>query len=528
MNRRNDIPSYPQLGKILPGDYYADLPFDEYINRNQPVPSGGNVFDIRDFGAVADDKLNTEAFRKAAEACRDAGGGTILVTGGEYRMGGVRLYSNTTLFITPDSAIVASRNVDDIISSFNAEGKQRNDEESSGGSFVYAKGEENIVITGGGRISGSGEWYVYEPRKAPAMEPFDTTMLPTREEIRQNLINVVPGSVRTFYRDRIRYAEDKYSEGKPVLRRPSFMVWIVESRNVRLENVILHNAMCWTLHVDGCDDVVIRDLVIDDNRHVANTDGIDLSGCRRALVEHCFVSCADDGLCLKNPVHTGRSMEDIVIRDCTVLSVMNAFKIGTGTRHDIKNVLVEDCRFIMPDIYPGTVSGIAVESCDGSHVSNVVVRNIGMDNVVCPVYILLNQRNETGEPYTDEVGGSAWWGGSISGITIENVKATNVELPSIVTGFMTRRPDGTPVRRAVSDITLRNMEILYRDNKEVIRLPEEFDEFLVEYPECNAHGDVDACGFWVRHADRVTLDNINVTPRSCNTRKKIKLWDVAL
>lgn len=526
MERRSDVPSYPELGKVYPGDYAASLPFEQYIDKAQPIPQGENVYDIRDYGAVADDRLNTEAFQQAAEACRRAGGGTIVVAGGAYRMGGVRLYANTTLFVAADSAMVASRNVDEVLRGFGHDDSQRNDEESSGGAFLYARDQDHITITGGGRISGSGEWYVYEPRQLPALEPFDVTMLPSREEIRAQQINTVPGSIRTHYRDRIRYAEDKYNEGKAVLRRPSFMVWLAGCSHVRVENIILHDAMCWTLHMDCCDDVVIRNMVIDDNRHVANTDGIDLSGCRRVLVEHCYVSCADDGLCLKNPVHTGRTMEDITIRDCVVVSVMNAFKIGTGTRHDIRRVLVEDCRFCMPDIYPGSVSGISVESCDGSHVSDVTVRNITMDNVQCPVYILLNQRNESGEPYTEEVGASAWWGGSIENITIEHVKAENAEIPSIVTGFVTTRADGTPVRRAISDIAIRDVEVVYRDAQEIIRLPESYDEFLTQYPECNAHGDVDACGFWVRHADRVQLEDIRVTPRTCNTRRVIALHDV--
>ena len=35
---------------------------------------------------------------------------------------------------------------------------------------------------------------------------------------------------------------------------------------------------------------------------------------------------------------------------------MNAFKIGTETANDISDILVEDCTFCMPDIYPGSVS----------------------------------------------------------------------------------------------------------------------------------------------------------------------------
>ena len=52
MNAQYDVPMYPQLGHVYPGDYYEALPFDDYIDRAQPLPSGENVFDIRDFGAV--------------------------------------------------------------------------------------------------------------------------------------------------------------------------------------------------------------------------------------------------------------------------------------------------------------------------------------------------------------------------------------------------------------------------------------------------------------------------------------------
>ena len=47
----------------------------------------------------------------------------------------------------------------------------------------------------------------------------------------------------------------------------------------------------------------------------------------------------------------------------------------------------------MTDVYPGTVSGIAIESADGSSVSDVTVRNVTMNRVTCPVFIRLCNRN---------------------------------------------------------------------------------------------------------------------------------------
>lgn len=519
--REKEIVSYPWLGKVYPGDYFDSLPYDAYIRRDQPLPEGKKVFDIRDYGAVPDELINTVPINAACEACRNAGGGVVLVSGGSYRTGSIRLYDDTTLFIEPDSELVASRNADDLI--LRIEGTQDFGTESSGGAMIIAYGAKNVALTGGGRVNGSGEWFVHEPKEKPALQPFASTMLPTRAQKKE--INTVPGSVRTFYRDRIRYAEDKYGEGKPTLRRPSALVWFLRCENVLVENIVLYDSMCWTLHPEASDGVVIRDVVIDDNRHVANSDGIDISGCSHVDVSHCFISCADDGLCVKNPVYTNRISQNLQFRGCTVSTVMNAFKIGTGTRYDIRHVLVEDCDFIMPDIYPGSVSGISIESCDGSQVEDITVRNIRMKNILCPLYLLLNRRNQAKEPYTDDPDG-LYWGGGVGHIRIEHITAEGAELPAILTGYADQTGKGGPVRKPIHDIAVSDYRITYRDNEEILHIPVEFDEFLADYPESNAHGDVDAYGLWVRHADRVTLSGIQVTPRSMNTRACVRMYDV--
>ena len=60
---------------------------------------------------------------------------------------------------------------------------------------------------------------------------------------------------------------------------------------------------------------------------------------------------------------------------------------------DISDVAVSNCRFFMTDIYPGTVSGIAIESADGASVHHIKVQNISMNRVTCPVFIRLCNRN---------------------------------------------------------------------------------------------------------------------------------------
>lgn len=141
------------------------LPFEEYINRHQPLPTGERVFDVRDFGAAPEKyRLSTEAFAAAAWACEEGGGGTILLTGGSYWLGTVSIPSDTTRFIAADAEIVASCNMDTMT-------RPAGEPNAHGGScFVGAVGHRNITITG-------GEWYVYEPREKPSLEPFPITAL---------------------------------------------------------------------------------------------------------------------------------------------------------------------------------------------------------------------------------------------------------------------------------------------------------------------------------------------------------------
>ena len=517
---RKETISYSDLGHVYPGDYYTSIPYEDYLVP-QAIPQGKDVFDLRSFGAVPGECfVQTETFLKAAKHLSENGGGMLLVRGGVYITGTFSLPDHTTLFIAPDAEIRASRNADDLL--LGSE-EQLHKGESDPGALLHIKNAAHVRITGGGVISGSGEWYVHEPKEKPLLTPHAVTMLPSREEKEQ--INAVPGSVRTLYRERIRYVNDRYGEGKPDLRRPSCMVWFDHCSNIEVDHIILRDSMCWTLNLDTCDHVLVHDMVIDDNRHVANTDGIDITGSSYVTIHHCFISCADDGVVLKNPAHTQRAMQDIHVSDCTIMTVMNALKIGTETVHPIQHVVMENCVLTLPDIYPGSVSGISIESCDGSDVYDISVRNIQMNNVLCPFYLCLNMRNRTGDPYTDEPGTNRYWGGSIEKVHIENVTAKGVELPCIVTGFSTQNKHGTTIHRTPKDISISSFRMTYRDNQEVLRVPPEIPEFLTDYPESNAHGDVPACGLWARHIDGMALHDFIVAPRSCNKRPDLLFND---
>lgn len=506
-----DRATYPDHGVIYDGDYYRAIPVSEYLSA-EPLPteeSGGRrIFDIRDYGAVGDGAtLCTEAFQAAIEALEGNGGGILLVAGGLYCTGTVKLPDRCTLWIDRDSAICASRDLD-------------NYEDA----LVSCTGGRDIAIKGGGRIIGNGEYFVYLPLKAPLTAPLEETFLPP---YLYDAMGYPVNTIRYAYRSRIRYAEDRYQEGLPPIRRPMYTVWIRGCENVEISNIMIEDALDWTLVLDCSSQVKVEDVVINGNRHVANTDGIDIMGCSQVEIRHCFVSCADDGICVKSPRRQGhdginvadahvpmRDTRDVHISDCTVMSVMNCFKIGTETYFDIENITVENCRFLLPDIFPGAVSGISIESADGSNIRNVTVRGIEMDRVCCPVFICLNMRNKFGfdGPEDEE---RRRFGGSIRNISISDIRALNVEVPSIITGFAAK---GEKVVRRVENIRIRNFKAAYRDNREVLNLKEEVHENLTDYPENNAFGDVPAYGFYIRHAADALLENVEVIPRTMNRR----------
>lgn len=459
------------FSQVYPGDFYEELPFSEYLQSVEPQ-EGLLTVDIRTCGATPGKTSvdNSDAIQAAIDEVAGHGGGVIYVGGGEYTTGSIELKSGITLFIDTDAALVASHD----------------SEAMDKGCLLFAENAQDITLTGGGKICGEGNFFSLAPKYEPKLTPFDETL--DVWEMRQE------------YRYRIRFAhESKYGN----------LVRLVDCENVVIENFMLENSAAWTLELNGCDGVSIRDLVINNNRHVANTDGIDIAGSSNVTVEHCFIASGDDGIVLKNSSTLGgKPMQNITVRDCKVTSCTNAFKIGTETSFDISDVLVENCSFFLNDIYPGGFSGISLESADGAKVKNVTIRNIDMEGEACPLFISLNNRNREKE-YDNR--------GELSGITVENITATGVEIPVIINGTK----DLT-----VRDVALRNFDITYAPGEDYYDYRLFVPAYDDTYPECNRMRNLNAYGFWARYAENVVLENFHVQPREDTKREAIYTKEV--
>ena len=475
--------------EVYDGDFYKDIPFSKYINKSLTIPLDNAVF-VRNFGAIPNETTinNAQSINSAIENCSKNGGGIVVIDGGDYTSGTIYFKSNVVLYIRKDSSIIASHNTDDFTEN----------------ALIFADSCENIAIVGPGKICGEGNYFSLAPHLPPKTESFNKAL--------------DVWDLRQEYRKRIRF---------PHKSKYGYLLFFRNCNSIKLYNLILENSAMWTVNVNSSNDVNISNIVIDNNRHIANTDGIDICGSSNVVIKNCFVSTADDGIVLKNNISVStsgddglriknnldvaskRGMSNIYVHDCEVVSCTNAFKIGTETSLNISDVTVENCKFYLNDIYPAGVSGISIESCDGARVSNINISNIEMDSMACPLFIRLCNRNGDKKPELDTKG-------KIQNINIKNITAKNVEIPTMIMGIPNQK---------IKDVKLENFDIKYADGKDYIDFRFKIPEQEKEYPECNRFRNINAYGVFVRHAKDIVLENINVKPRDKTYRKFKKIID---
>lgn len=460
-------------------DFSTYLPLDKYIG-SQSLPTE-NVFDIRDFGADVNNEDNAEYINAAVDkACECKG--TVLVDGGEYVTTAVTLKSGVTLFISKNSALSANKT-----------GKGYGEKRA----VLYANYVKDITLTGGGAIKGNGNFFGRKP-----VADKNNTNPP-------KYIDVI--EMRKDYRAQLRFAHPSKYGG---------IIYFNNCENVKVDNITLENSAYWTFKISNCKNVDIENLVINNNRNVANADGIDIAGTSNVRIKHCFISTADDGIVIKNANWLGNKgpMENIEISDCEVISRANSIKVGTETTYDISKIRISDCKLFMTDLYPGTVSAIALEACDGTVLSDVKVKNIVTDRCTCPIFIRLGNRNRASKVNSQnsniiEFGGKAPKGSisdksefdmksQLNNVVIENVKSTGVELPIIIAGFKQRGR----IKR-VKNVTLKNINIDYADIPETVDKRLFIPEYADVYPECWRFRNLPAYALWIRHAENVKIES---------------------
>lgn len=215
----------------------------------------------------------------------------------------------------------------------------------------------------------------------------------------------------------------------------------------------------------------------------------------------------------------------------------NAIKVGTETTYDISDINISHCKLFMTDLYPGCVSGISLEACDGSVLSNINIENIEMNRCTCPIFIRLANRNRASEVTAvsanaiefggkeandSKIGKKLFDGRSrVRDIRISDVTAKGVEIPVIIAGYKQR----AKINR-VENVELNNITLDYADISETVDKRAFIPEYAKEYPEGWRFRNLPAYGLWIRHAANIRLNNFVCNHPQSTWKKEIIKEDV--
>ena len=328
---------------------------------------------IRDYGAV-EGKGCTEAIAAAIRDCEQRGGGHVVIPAGRWLTGPIHFRSNIDLHVEKGAFVEFSQVFEDYLPP--VFGILNGIRCHCPSHLLYARGCKNIALTGNGTLEGHGE--VWWPMKyaQSGMEDLNRANKERR-----------PVERRVY---------DKVEDGV----RPR-MLQFVDCENVLIEGVALRNSPSWHVHPVWCKNIIVRNISIKAPFRVAhNTDGINLEGCNRGLVENCFIDTEDDIMCLKaGKDEDGRDVgipcENIEIRNCRAVHGGGGVVVGSEMSGGVRNIWVHDCQ------YENAASALRIKTMRGR---GGIIENIDFENLsVVDAYSFAADitMNYTGEPLDD-------------------------------------------------------------------------------------------------------------------------------
>lgn len=405
-------------------------------------------YNILDFGAQPGRQiLNTEKIQAAIDKCSADGGGYVIIPRGEFLSGTIELKSGVVLYLEPGARLQGSSRKEDYTKF-----------------FVRATDAEDIGIAGHGIIDGSGHsfWYVKE--------------------------------------------NGLYDHDRPV---PGYMIYLENCKRVKISDVRLQNSEAWTLHLLGCTDVSVRGITIRNPLHGPTVDGIDIQACSNVTVTGCDIYTPDDAIVLKNrhPKYNMRPCKNITVTDCILTSVCNCFKIGTETIGQFRNIVFSNStvRFAQPTDSLARVrvietkrplrasSGISIETVDGSLIDGVVISNITMEEVRCPIFIRLANRGGGVQKVKPTQPGK------LRNVLINNVNVRNAWFASSITAI----PGSYVENVSLSNINVTTQKM---HNAELVNM--EVPEKVDAYPDASMWGNLPATAFYLRHVEDISFNMI--------------------
>ncbi|MEG0646249.1 MAG: glycoside hydrolase family 28 protein [Bacteroides sp.] len=372
-----------QHTRTIDNSIYSNLPF-EMSKVVQPTFPNYEV-SIVTFGAKDNGKiLNTKAINDAIKAVNAKGGGRVIVPEGLWLTGPIELLSNVDLHLQQNALVLFTDDFEAYpIINTSFEGLETRRCQSP----IWARGAENIAITGQGVFDGAGDsWRPVKKEKLTANQ--------WNKLVKSGGVTDKPGKVwyptagamkgamacRNFNVPEGINTEAEWNEIRPWLR--PVLLNIVKSKRVLLEGVTFKNSPSWCLHPLSCEDITINNVKVFNPWYSQNGDALDLESCKNALIINSVFDAGDDAICIKSGKdedgrRRGEPCQNVIVKNNLVLHGHGGFVVGSEMSGGVKNIYVADCTFM------GTDVGLRFKSTRGRGgvVEGIYIENINMIDI---------------------------------------------------------------------------------------------------------------------------------------------------
>jgi polygalacturonase len=463
------------------------------LQPNARIKSETSVYDVRSFGATGDGKaLDTKAIDDAIETAYTQGGGTVVFPPGTYLSFSIHLKSNIEIRLSAGAILLAADHLEHHGGYDDPEPNIWGDEnhyQDFGhshwhNSLIWGEDLENVSVTGMGMIYGKGL-----SRTGP----------------------------RRRGNEQIGVDVNKGMGNKAIALK--------NCRNVTLRDFTIKHGGHIGILATGVDNFTIDNLKIDTNR-----DAIDIDCCKNVHVLNCTANSPnDDAIVLKSSYGLGyaRATENVTISNCQVTGydegslldgtyqrtqqqapdrggVTGRIKLGTESNGGFRNITISNCVF-------DRSRGLALETVDGGVLEDLMVSNITMRDVTnAPFFLRLGRRMRGPDGVAI---------GKLRRVNISDVVVYNV--PSRY-GAMIMGIPGNPIE----DVQLNNVRIWVDGGAPKEQGLVEVPEMEDGYPDPRLFGDIPVYGFFIRHAKKIELNNVEIRAINEDFRPAIILDDV--
>lgn len=287
-----------------------------------------NIY-ITDFGARTDNDNNAEFIQSAIDSLET--GGTLIIPAGEYITGALSLKSNITIHLEAGAILKAHSDIREYAMNgfYDSFGNETN-------SFITAYNCENITFSGDGVIDMQGRIFV-------DFEPSGDELNMSDEDFQQ-------------------------TPAKP-LDRPRRPILFSGCRNIRIRNIKIIDAPCWTITFHNSENIKINSISVNNNPRIPHNDGLHFTACKKVIVDGCDFVCGDDCIAITSLFDYSLPTDGIIISNCHMSSSSAAIRVGHISSR-VKNVIISNV------IIENTNRGIAIFAGDDGCVENVKISNV--------------------------------------------------------------------------------------------------------------------------------------------------------